>query len=36
VVGAGIGLGLLLLLFPAAARAADDVVIPHGSQSIKP
>lgn len=35
-VGAAIGLGLLLLLFPAAARAADDVVIPHGSQSIKP
>lgn len=29
--GAAIGLGLLLLLFPAAARAADDVVIPHGT-----
>ncbi|WP_285249854.1 aquaporin [Pseudarthrobacter sp. fls2-241-R2A-168] len=35
-VGAAIGLGLLLLLFPAAARAADDVVIPHGSQAGKP
>ncbi len=28
-VGAGAGLGLLLILFPAAARAADDVVLPH-------
>lgn len=34
--GAAIGLGLLLLLFPTAARAADDVVIPHGKQTIKP
>jgi glycerol uptake facilitator-like aquaporin len=34
--GAAVGLGLLLLLFPTAARAADDVVIPHGSQTIKP
>ncbi|WP_455835243.1 aquaporin [Pseudarthrobacter siccitolerans] len=28
-VGAAAGLGLLLLLFPAAGRAADDVVLPH-------
>ncbi len=28
-VGAAAGLGLLLILFPAAARAADDVVLPH-------
>jgi glycerol uptake facilitator-like aquaporin len=30
-VGAAAGLGLLLLLFPAAARTADDVVLPHSS-----
>jgi glycerol uptake facilitator-like aquaporin len=35
-VGAAVGLGLLLLLFPAAARAADDVVIPHGTRATKP
>jgi glycerol uptake facilitator-like aquaporin len=34
--GAAIGLGLLLLLFPAAARAADDIVIPHSTQATKP
>jgi glycerol uptake facilitator-like aquaporin len=28
-VGAAVGLGLLLILFPSAARAADDVVVPH-------
>ena len=28
-VGAAAGLGLLLLLFPTAGRAADDVVLPH-------
>jgi glycerol uptake facilitator-like aquaporin len=28
-VGAAAGLGLLLLLFPAAGRAAGDVVLPH-------
>lgn len=33
--GAAIGLGLLLLLFPAAGRAADDVVIPHHSRTTK-
>jgi glycerol uptake facilitator-like aquaporin len=30
-IGAAVGLGLLLVLFPAAARAADDVVLPHSS-----
>jgi glycerol uptake facilitator-like aquaporin len=34
--GAAVGLGLLLLLFPAAARAADDVVIPHGTRTSQP
>ena len=34
--GAAIGLGLLLLLFPAPPRVADDVVIPHGTQTIRP
>jgi len=28
-IGAAAGLGLLLVLFPSAARAADDVVLPH-------
>lgn len=32
-VGAAVGLGLLLVLFPAAARAADDVVLPHSSET---
>ncbi|GAA3666238.1 aquaglyceroporin AqpS [Arthrobacter ginkgonis] len=36
VVGAVVGLGLLLLLFPLAARAADDVVLPHGSGTAGP
>jgi glycerol uptake facilitator-like aquaporin len=31
VIGAAVGLGLLLVLFPAAARTADDVVLPHSS-----
>lgn len=31
-VGAAVGVGLLLVLFPSAARAADEVVIPHSSQ----
>ncbi|MEK0154996.1 MIP/aquaporin family protein [Arthrobacter oryzae] len=30
-IGGALGLGLLLALFPAAARAADDVVLPHSS-----
>ncbi|MGO4186862.1 aquaporin [Pseudarthrobacter sp. TAF60_1] len=32
-VGAAAGLGLLLALFPSAARAADDAVLPHTSVS---
>ncbi|MET1154621.1 aquaporin [Arthrobacter sp.] len=31
-VGAAVGVGLLALLFPAASRMADDVVVPHPSQ----
>ncbi|WP_104061877.1 MIP/aquaporin family protein [Arthrobacter sp. 4R501] len=30
--GAAVGLGLLLILFPSAARNADDVVLPHASE----
>ena len=30
--GAAVGLGLLLALFPSAARAADDVVLPRSSE----
>ena len=33
IIGAALGLGLLLTLFPAAARAADDVVIPHPAEA---
>ena len=32
-VGAAVGLGLLLILFPSAARTADDVVLPHNSRA---
>jgi glycerol uptake facilitator-like aquaporin len=35
-IGAAVGLGLLLILFPLAARAADDVVLPHGSETAGP
>jgi glycerol uptake facilitator-like aquaporin len=28
-IGAAVGLGLLLILFPSAARTAEDVVLPH-------
>ena len=35
-IGAALGLGLLTLLFPSAAQAADDVVLPHGSEPAKP
>jgi glycerol uptake facilitator-like aquaporin len=35
-IGAAVGLGLLLILFPAAARTADDVVVPHGSELVRP
>lgn len=31
VIGAAVGVGLLMLLFPAASRTADDVVVPHPS-----
>ncbi|HSN38104.1 MAG TPA: aquaporin family protein, partial [Arthrobacter sp.] len=31
-VGVAVGLGLLLVLFPAAARTAADVVLPHRSE----
>jgi glycerol uptake facilitator-like aquaporin len=33
VAGAAVGLGLLLVLFPSAGQAADDVVIPHRSEA---
>ncbi|WP_026554692.1 aquaporin [Arthrobacter sp. 35W] len=36
VVGAAVGLGLLVLLFPSAARAADDVVLPHSIEATNP
>lgn len=32
-IGAAAGLGLLLILFPSADRAADDVVLPHSSNT---
>lgn len=32
-VGAAVGLGLLLILFPSAGRAADDIVLPHDSRA---
>jgi glycerol uptake facilitator-like aquaporin len=35
-IGAAAGFGLLLLLFPAAARTADDVVLPHGAEAARP
>ena len=35
-IGAALGLGLLVLLFPAAGNAADDVVLPHGTEAAKP
>ncbi|WP_346927474.1 aquaporin [uncultured Arthrobacter sp.] len=34
-VGAAAGLGLLLILFPSAARTADDVVLPHSSAAAR-
>ncbi|RKO21584.1 aquaporin family protein [Pseudarthrobacter phenanthrenivorans] len=33
VLGAAVGLGLVLLLFPAAPKAADDVVLPHNAKA---
>ena len=35
-VGAAVGLGLLLIMFPSAASAADDVVLPHHSGTAGP
>jgi glycerol uptake facilitator-like aquaporin len=35
-VGAAVGLGILALLFPAAAKSADDAVIPHGADAAEP
>lgn len=35
-VGAAAGMGLLWLLFPAAGRAADDVVLPHKTDRAAP
>ncbi|MCV9993306.1 aquaporin family protein [Paeniglutamicibacter sp. ZC-3] len=35
-IGAAVGLGLLLVLFPFAGRSADDVVLPHGAESPNP
>jgi glycerol uptake facilitator-like aquaporin len=35
-IGAAAGLGLLLLLFPSAARTADDVVLPHEAEKTSP
>jgi glycerol uptake facilitator-like aquaporin len=35
-IGAAVGLGLLLILFPAAARTADDVVLPRDSELVRP
>jgi glycerol uptake facilitator-like aquaporin len=32
VIGAAVGVGLLVFLFPATSRMADDVVVPHPSQ----
>ena len=36
VVGAAVGLGLLLILFPSAARTADDVVLAHSAEPAGP
>jgi glycerol uptake facilitator-like aquaporin len=35
-IGAAAGMGLVLLLFPSARRAADDVVLPHVADKAKP
>jgi glycerol uptake facilitator-like aquaporin len=32
-IGTAVGLGLVLVLFPAAGRSADDVVIPHRAEA---
>ncbi|WP_024819914.1 aquaporin [Arthrobacter sp. 31Y] len=33
--GAAVGVGLLILLFPHAGRAADDVIIPHSAEAAR-
>jgi glycerol uptake facilitator-like aquaporin len=35
-IGAAVGLGLVVILFPAAARTANDVVLPHSSTTTGP
>ena len=35
VLGAAVGVGILLVLFPHAGRAADDVVIPHSAEGAR-
>ena len=35
-IGAAAGMGLVLLFFPSAGRAADDVVLPHVADKAKP
>lgn len=35
-IGAAAGMGLVLILFPSAGRAADDVVLPHVADKAKP
>ena len=35
-IGAGVGVGLLALLFPSAGRAADDVIVPHHADESTP
>lgn len=35
ILGAAVGIGLLLLLFPHAGEAADDVIIPHPAEAAK-
>ena len=34
-IGAAVGLGLLLILFPSAARTADDVVLAHSAETAR-
>jgi arsenate reductase len=35
-VGAGVGTGLLVVLYPGVARSADDVVVPHEQDEARP
>jgi glycerol uptake facilitator-like aquaporin len=36
VVGAAVGAGLLVVLYPGAARASDEVVVPHDQDEARP